>query len=83
MLALRNFTDWESLGLALGLKKHTLRMIRFQKRECTDKCKMKMLAAWLCQRDNVPQKGVPSWSVLRATLRKIGENVVADSIEVS
>ena len=41
---------------------------------------MKMLAAWLEQQDNVPKKGVPSWSVLRAALMRMEENKLASSI---
>ena len=39
-----------------------------------------MISAWLQQQDNVSQKGVPSWNVLRAALKKIGENEMADKI---
>ena len=46
----------------------------------TDKCKIEMLAAWLEHRDNIPQKGVPPWSVLQASLRRMGENDLADKI---
>ena len=73
-------TDWSMLGLQLGLCYPTLEKIENDHPNKTDKCKMKMLVAWLEQRDNVPQKGVPSWSVLRAALRRIGENELADKI---
>ena len=39
-----------------------------------------MIAAWLNQQDNVLKVGVPSWSVLKAALKEIGENPVADQI---
>ena len=58
----------------------TLKKIENDHPNNTDKCKIEMLAAWLEQRDNVPQKGVPSWSVLQAALRRMGENVLADKI---
>ena len=77
---LKNLIDWQSLGLALGLLYPTLTKIKNDQREKADECKMEMLAAWFQQRDNVSQKGVPSWSVLQAALRKMGENELADKI---
>ena len=79
-MSLKCLIDWQSLGLALGLLYPTLEKIEIDHSNKTDKCKMKMLAAWLRQEDNVSQKGVPSWSVLRAALRKMGENELADKI---
>ena len=77
---LKDLVDWQSLGLALGLRYPTLEKIENDHPNKTDKCKMKMLAAWLQQQDNVPQNGDPSWSVLQAALRRIGENELAVSI---
>ena len=76
---LNELVDWQSLGLALGLHYSTLAKIRNDLRD-THECKLAMLAAWLQQWDNVPQKGVPSWSVLRAALERMGENELADKI---
>ena len=42
-----------------------------------------MLSAWLQQQDNVPQKGVPSWSVLRAALKRMGEAGMISNGETS
>ena len=78
--ALKRVNDWQSLGLQLGLLYPTLTKIETDNRGIVDQCKKAMIAAWLKQHDNVLQVGVPSWSVLRAALRKIGENVVADQI---
>ena len=44
---------------------------------------MEMLAEWLQQDYNVSHNGVPSWSVLVAALRKMGENDLAKRIMVS
>ena len=77
---LKNLVDWQSLGLALGLLYPTLEMITKEKHGDIGECKMKMLAGWLQQWDNVSQKGVPSWSVLQAALRRMGENELADKI---
>ena len=82
MESLHGLTEWKRLGLALGLFYPTLESIE---KDCdrNDDCKMKMLAAWLRQQDSVSQKGVPSWSVLQAALRRVGENELASRIVVS
>ena len=77
-MKLKNLNDWQSLGLALGLLYPSLKKIDEDQRGKTDKCIMEMLVAWLNQQDNVCQKGVPSWSVLKAALNKIGEIQLAD-----
>ena len=75
-----NVTDWKRLGLELGLHYPTLTKIRSDQHDQTDDCKMEMLSAWLNQQDCVLQKGVPSWPVLQAALRRMGENELADKI---
>ena len=70
------------LGLQLGLHFTTLERIENDHNR-TDKCKMMMLAAWLRQQDSVSQTGVPSWSILVAGLRSMGENELAGRIVVS
>ena len=79
-MSLKNLNDWQSLGLALGLLYPTLKKIDDDQRGKTDKCVMEMIAAWLEKKDNVANKGVPSWLVLQAALRKIDENELADKI---
>ena len=79
-MALKNLNDWQSLGLALGLLYPTLKKIDEDQRGKTDKCVMEMIAAWLEKKDNVANKGVPSWLVLQEALRKIDENDLADKI---
>ena len=76
-MTLKNLTDWQSLGLALGLLYPTLKKIDEDQRGKTDKCVMEMIAAWLEKKDNVTN---PSWLVLQAALRKIDENELADKI---
>ena len=69
------------LGLTLGLLlKPTLTDIETHRRGKPEDSKIDMLLAWLEQQDNVSQKGVPSWSVLRAALQRIGEHETADKI---
>ena len=78
--AVADLSDWKSLGLTLGLHYNTLLMIERNCNHKIDECKINMLAAWLKHQDNVPHKGVPSWSVLKAALRSIGENYPAHTI---
>ena len=72
--------DWQSLGLQLGLLYPTLEKIETDNHGKVEQCKTKMIAAWLKRQDNVLKIGVPSWSVLKKALRKIGEGEVADQI---
>ena len=74
-------SDWKRLGLTLGLLfKPTLTDIELYRRGKPGECKTDMLSAWLEQQDNVSLKGVPSWSVLKASLKKMGEHEAADKI---
>ena len=75
--AVCDLNDWKRLGLALGLHYHTIKHIETDRKEKPDDCKMNMLAAWLKQQDNVSQKGVPSWSVLKTALKRMGEKALA------
>ena len=77
---LKNLVDWQSLGLKLGLFYPTLEKIETDHHGMVEQCKTKMLAAWLRQQDNVRQHGSPSWSVLQAALRSMGENDIASEI---
>ena len=77
---LKGLVEWQDLGLALGLFYPTLEIIENDNRDKIDKCKTKLLVAWLQQQDNVSQKGIPSWPVLRAKLHEIGENELANRI---
>ena len=80
---LKNVNDWHSLGLQLGLLYPTLEKIENDNRGLVERCKTKMIAAWLKQEDNVTQTGVPSWSMLQTALRRIGEINVASQIVTS
>ena len=81
MLAeIHQLNNWKELGLQLGLLLPTLDRIEREKQLRISECKIDMVSAWLQQQDNVSQKGVPSWNVLRAALKKIGENEMADKI---
>ena len=74
-------SDWKRLGLTLGLLyQPTLTDIETYRRGKPDECRIDMLSAWLQQQDNVTQNGVPSWSVLRTALKRMGEHETADRI---
>ena len=84
MLAvIHDLNDWKDLGLQLGLLYPTLTDIETFRRGKPNECKIDMLSVWLLQQDNVSQRGVPSWSALRAALIRIGENEIANRIAVS
>ena len=81
MLAvIRDLNDWKDLGLQLGLLYSTLTDIERFRHYNPSECRIDMLSAWLQQQDNVVQKGVPSWSVLKAALQSIEEHETADRI---
>ena len=75
-----DIVNWEILGLQLGLRLPTLEKIGREQRGIIDNCKTHMLSAWLQQQDNVSKKGIPSWSVLKAALKRMGEHETADRI---
>ena len=84
MLAvIRDLNDWKELGLQLGLLYPSLERIDREQRGWISDCKIDMLSAWLQQQDNILQTGLPSWTVLRAALIRIGENEIANRIAVS
>ena len=53
-------SKWIDLSLYLGLEKYNQMKTR--------KCIRDMLAAWLSQKDNLCNKGLPSWQVLKDAL---------------
>ena len=79
-----SISDWKRLGLNLGLSyQPTLTDIETHRQGRPGECKIDMFSAWLQQKDNVSQKGVPSWGILRAALQKMGENEIADRLMTS
>ena len=78
--AVDDLNDWMNLGLRLGLRYPTLQRIAEEQRGNISQCKLEMMVAWLQRQDNVSQKGVPSWRVLRAALKRMGEHEIADRI---
>ena len=78
--AVDDLNDWTNLGLKLGLHYPTLQRIAEEQRGNISQCKLKMMVVWLEHKDNIAQNGVPSWSVLRAALKRMGEHETADRI---
>ena len=68
-------TEWYHLGLALGLLPHTLEVIKTQSADLRT-CQCTMLVEWLRQKDQVLQKGRPSWRTLVKALRSSSVNRV-------
>ena len=58
---------WFELGLALGLYYGTLKVIKSEYSKDDDYLR-DTLAAWLEQKDRVPQQGIPSWRSLTRAL---------------
>ena len=67
LLAGGRHLTWFELGLALGLYYGTLKFIQSEHSN-DDKCLTETLAAWLKQKDRVPEQGVPSWNSLTRAL---------------
>lgn len=78
--SLKTLLYWQPLGLQLGLFSSTLDKIQQAGLNMPEDCKTRMLAAWLKQVDNVCNTSHPSWSSLKTALKKIGEDILADSI---
>ena len=77
----QSVSDWKRLGLTLGLLYHpTLDDIETNRRGKPAECRIDMLSSWLQQHDDVLQNGIPSWNTLKAALKTIGENEIADRI---
>ena len=60
--------EWYDVGLALGLLPRTLDAIQTQSADLIT-CRRTMLVEWLRQKDQVLQKGRPSWRTLVKALR--------------
>ena len=80
LAVIRDLNDWKDLGLQLGLLYSTLTDIETYRHYKPSQCRIDMLSAWLQQQDNVSQRGVPSWSVLRAALKQMEKHETADRI---
>ena len=78
---LKSVNNWQSLGLELGLLQPTLKRIDEEQHGVIDKCRTKMLAAWLQQDDNIAKRSYPRWAVLKTALGNIGKNNLESEID--
>ena len=78
---LKDFNEWELLGLELGIKQATLNRIKNDERGNINTCKRLMLVEWLRWADNVDtiEFGRPSWKRLVDALGKVDKKL-ADKI---
>ena len=74
-------SEWEALGLELGLFHNTIENINRERRGKTTACKIDMMAAWLKQTDQVHELGGPTWQQLASALREVSECPLAEGLE--
>lgn len=72
-------TNYEEIGLSLGLFKNTINAIEEKYRGDPHKCLMQILAKWLSRVDKVNKKGIPTWFILMEKIRLI-DNAAAGRI---
>ena len=72
---LQSITDWQGLGLQLGLENYILQQIMIDENYKVARCRRSMLSKWL--------KSVPtaSWLDIVHALAKMGEYTLANAIE--
>ena len=82
VMALLPYSDWRGLGFVLGLDCQTLDTIQQNNPgEKEAACRMYMLKSWLDGEDEVTRYGGPSWQQLVDSLRKLGQDALAQNIE--
>ena len=74
-------TRWFELGLALGLSKNTLDIIKADHPQNTHQCLIECLSKWLKRADDVDSKGGATWDSLSDALQFINEIAVADMLD--
>ena len=75
--ALRSVTDWETLGIWLGVDKSKIDEIARRRGSDPHHCKMDLLAHWL---DNTPDA---SWENIVTVLEEMDMQRVADEVRTS
>ena len=75
---LTGISDWFTLGLNLGVPHHQLEEVRrnYYSVEGLGACRRETLVLWLQRTPNA------SWRDVVAALRRMGENIVAERIEL-
>ena len=74
-------TEWDDLGLRLGLLKNTLEAIERMNRGDVSRCLTECLSQWLRRADNVDSRGGATWDSLSTALRSMNEVAVADELD--
>ena len=74
--------SYYDLGLYLGLYPATLDVIAMNNKEYIESCLCECLTKWLQKADYVQETGVPSIYSLVSALMELGENGVADGIDM-
>uniref|UniRef100_A0A1X7SNK3 Death domain-containing protein n=1 Tax=Amphimedon queenslandica TaxID=400682 RepID=A0A1X7SNK3_AMPQE len=74
-----NISDWREFGSKAGLKYETLKIIQENNAKVQDRFE-ECLAYWLRRKDNVDDKGKPSWRRLAEILEELGDKALADRI---
>ena len=74
--------SYYNLGLYLGLSPNTLDAIKENNRDDVLACLRECLKAWLKKADDVVKKSGPTIYSLVSALRELGENGVADRIDM-
>ena len=80
-MAVRQYSDWKSLGLYLGLDYQTIKSIEENNPGEREACKMEMLKRWLDGEDVVDQCSGPTWQQLADSLRQLGQDALAENID--
>lgn len=73
-------TQWELLGVQLGLHPNALKVIEAENRSSIEQCLCDMLSKWLKLNYNFKEKGRPSWQGLVVALGIIRQAATADKI---
>lgn len=74
-------SNWQELGLQLGLYYSTLQDIDAKYMRDPKKCLTECLAMWFQKEDKVKEKGDPSWAALALGMEAIGYHRVAVKIK--
>ena len=72
------FSDWEKLGMNLGISPKRLKIFNTQERGDISKCTTEMISSWLKWQDDVQKKGLPSWKRLVDAVRPLDPKLAVE-----